>query len=221
VVQLSEPRKGTYKKVLIRDGHLLGAILLGDINKAAYLLLAFDSNSPLPEGRLNLLFDIGAPPKALTFGQIPLDAQIGNCNGVTMGAHQLHQGRAPHRGGSDGINARRHHVRLVRVDGRDIVDWAGGGSTPEASPSLPRSESKHELQRKYSTEIQALAFYKHQMLDHFNSAMRAFIARQEMMFVRTADRAVTPIPLFAQVPRASSECLISRRLPTPSIAAAA
>ena len=59
VVQFSEPRKGTYKKVLIRDGHLLGAILLGDISKAAYLLHAFDSNTPLPEELVNLLFDIG------------------------------------------------------------------------------------------------------------------------------------------------------------------
>jgi len=33
VVQFSEPRKGTYKKVLIRDQHLVGAILLGDISK--------------------------------------------------------------------------------------------------------------------------------------------------------------------------------------------
>jgi nitrite reductase (NADH) large subunit len=86
VVQFSEPRKGTYKKVLIRDGHLLGAILLGDISKAAYLLHTFDSNTPLPEERVNLLFDIGAPPKQVTFEQIPPDTQICNCNGVSKGA---------------------------------------------------------------------------------------------------------------------------------------
>src|SRR5215469_5733202 len=86
VVQFSEPRKGTYKKVLIRDGHLLGAILLGDISKAAYLLHAFDSNTPLHEERVNLLFDIGAPPKQVTFEQIPADTQICNCNGVSKGA---------------------------------------------------------------------------------------------------------------------------------------
>jgi len=85
IVQFSEPRKGTYKKVLVRDGHLLGAILLGDIGKAAYLLHAFDSNAPLPEERLNLLFDIGAPPKEVTFEQMSMDTPICNCNGVNMG----------------------------------------------------------------------------------------------------------------------------------------
>jgi uncharacterized protein len=33
----------------------------------------------------------------------------------------------------------------------------------------------------------ARAFYRHQVLDHLNAAMRAFVARQEMMFVATSD----------------------------------
>jgi NAD(P)H-nitrite reductase large subunit len=115
VVQFIEPRKGTYKKVLIRDGHVLGAILLGDISKAAYLLHAFDSNTPLPEERVNLLFDIGAPPRQVTLEQIPMDALICNCNGVNMGA--LRQSGAGQRAGGDGGDARRHRLRLMRVDG--------------------------------------------------------------------------------------------------------
>ena len=63
VVQFSEPKRGTYKKLIIRDGRLVGGILLGDIGKAAYLMQAFDRNTPLPEERLRLLFDIGDPPK--------------------------------------------------------------------------------------------------------------------------------------------------------------
>ena len=188
VVQFSEPRKGTYKKVLIRDGHLLGAILLGDIGKAAYLLHAFDSNSPLPEERVNLLFDIGAPPKQVTFEQIPPETQICNCNGITMGALVKC------------VKAERHtaqEIMALTKAGtacgscesmvREIVDWANG-EAPRDPSSLPGSQGEHELQRKYNTELQALAFYKHQMLDHLNSAMRAYIARQEMMFVGTADR---------------------------------
>ena len=62
VVQFSEPKRGTYKKLIIRDGRLVGGILLGDISKAAYLMQAFDRNTPLPEERLRLLFDIGDPP---------------------------------------------------------------------------------------------------------------------------------------------------------------
>ena len=59
VVQFSEPKRGTYKKLIIRDGRLVGGILLGDISKAAYLMQAFDENTPLPDERLSLLFDIG------------------------------------------------------------------------------------------------------------------------------------------------------------------
>ena len=60
VVQFSEAKRGTYKKLIVRDGRLVGGILLGDINKAPYLMQAFDRNTPLPEQRLQLLFDIGA-----------------------------------------------------------------------------------------------------------------------------------------------------------------
>jgi nitrite reductase (NADH) large subunit len=189
VVQFSEPRKGTYKKVLVRDGHLLGAILLGDISKAAYLLHAFDSNTPLPPERLNLLFDIGAPSKEVTFEQIPMDAQICNCNGV-MGA-LINCVKAGGRNAQAGMEATRAGTACGSCESmvREIVDWAGGSEGDSQAPlTLPGSDGEHELQSKYGTALQALAFYKHQMLDHLNSAMRAFIARQEMIFVGTADR---------------------------------
>jgi len=188
VVQFSEPHKGTYKKVLIRDGHLLGAILLGDIGKAAYLLHAFDSNSPLPEERISLLFDIGAPPKRVTFEQIPADTQICNCNGVTMGAliNCVKAGRRTAQAVMDATRAGKACGSCESMV-REIVGWANGDAA-ETPLSLPGSEGEHELQRKYHTDLQALAFYKHQMLDHLNPLMCAFIARQEMMFVGTSDR---------------------------------
>ncbi|MBV9949822.1 MAG: NAD(P)/FAD-dependent oxidoreductase, partial [Myxococcales bacterium] len=86
VVQFSEPKKGRYKKLIIRKGRLAGAIMLGDISKVAYLMQAFDKNTPLPEDRLSLLFDIGAPPKKVSLEEMPEGAQICNCNGVSKGA---------------------------------------------------------------------------------------------------------------------------------------
>lgn len=86
VVQFSEPKKGRYKKLIIRKGRLAGAIMMGDLSKVAYLTQAFDRNTPLPDDRLSLLFDIGAPAKKLTFDELPDTAQICNCNGVTKGA---------------------------------------------------------------------------------------------------------------------------------------
>ncbi len=52
---------------------------------------------------------------------------------------------------------------------------------------LPGSAGEHRLQEKYGKTTHANAFYRHQVLNHLNSAMRAFVARQEMMFVATAD----------------------------------
>jgi predicted pyridoxine 5'-phosphate oxidase superfamily flavin-nucleotide-binding protein len=52
---------------------------------------------------------------------------------------------------------------------------------------LPGCDGEHRLQEKYGKTTHALAFYRHQVLDHLNSAMQAFLARQEMMFVATAD----------------------------------
>ena len=37
--------KGIYKKLIVRDGRLVGGILMGDISKAAYLMQAFDRDS--------------------------------------------------------------------------------------------------------------------------------------------------------------------------------
>ena len=86
VVQFSEAKRGTYKKLIVRDGRLVGGILLGDISKAPYLMQSFDRNTPLPEERLQLLFDIGAPAKQVTFLEMSPDTQVCNCNGVTKRA---------------------------------------------------------------------------------------------------------------------------------------
>jgi nitrite reductase (NADH) large subunit len=70
----------------VRDARLIGGILMGDISKAAYLMQAFDRDAPLPEERLSLLFDLGTPSAKITFDEMPADAQICNCNGVTKAA---------------------------------------------------------------------------------------------------------------------------------------
>jgi nitrite reductase (NADH) large subunit len=86
VVQFSEPKRGRYKKLVIRKGRLAGAIMMGDLSKVAYLTQAFDKNTPLPEDRLSLLFDIGAPAQKVTLDEMPDSAQVCNCNGVSKGA---------------------------------------------------------------------------------------------------------------------------------------
>ncbi|MET0287142.1 MAG: nitrite reductase large subunit NirB [Polyangiales bacterium] len=83
VVQFSEPRKGRYKKLIIRNGRLVGAIMMGDLEKVGFLMQAFDKNTALPDERLDMLFDLGGPTKKVTYDEMPADAQVCNCNGVT------------------------------------------------------------------------------------------------------------------------------------------
>lgn len=49
------------------------------------------------------------------------------------------------------------------------------------------SDGEVRLQERYGSRSRALAFYRNQMCGQLNEAMREFIARQEMVFVATAD----------------------------------
>jgi len=53
----------------------------------------------------------------------------------------------------------------------------------------PGSPGEHRAQDSLGTASRAAAFYANQMLDHLNDAMQAFIARQDMVFIATADGA--------------------------------
>jgi nitrite reductase (NADH) large subunit len=81
-IVFSEPRRGVFKSVVIRDGKIIGATLLGDSKKLAFLQQAFDRGLPLPEERVELLFDLGGPPAEVGVAELADDAQICNCNGV-------------------------------------------------------------------------------------------------------------------------------------------
>jgi nitrite reductase (NADH) large subunit len=84
-VVFAEPRRGIYKSVVIRDDRLVGATLVGDVSKVAFLMQAFDRGMPLPEERVRLLFDLGGPPAEVSAAELADDAQVCNCNGVSKG----------------------------------------------------------------------------------------------------------------------------------------
>ena len=84
VVTYVEPNRNVYKKVIVRDGKVTGAILLGDGLTVPRILQAFDRQEALPENRSELLFPLAADAVAsLNVEDLPDDAQICNCNGVT------------------------------------------------------------------------------------------------------------------------------------------
>jgi len=86
VVLYSEPSRGIYKKLIVREGRLLGAILLGDTSTAARLLQAFDRAALLPDNRAELLFPLADETGSQSVIDLPHEAQVCNCNGVSKGA---------------------------------------------------------------------------------------------------------------------------------------
>ena len=136
VIQFSEPKRGTYKKLIVREGRLVGGILLGDISKAAYLIQTFDRNTPLPEERLQLLFDIGDPPKQVTFAEMSVGTQICNCNGVSKGAIVacVNSGKRNAKSVMDATRAGMGCGSCKSVIA-ELVEWACGGETEE-DPSI-------------------------------------------------------------------------------------
>ena len=83
VVQYSEPSRGIYKKLVVRDGRLAGAILLGDPDCAPALQQVFDRDLPMPESRAEVLFPGSRGDAPFSAATLPDSAQICNCNGVT------------------------------------------------------------------------------------------------------------------------------------------
>ena len=86
VATYSDPARGVYKKVIVRDGVLSGAILLGDASVAPSLLQMFDRATRIPGSPAEMLFPSSASGQApLAVADLPADAQICNCNGVSKG----------------------------------------------------------------------------------------------------------------------------------------
>jgi NAD(P)H-dependent nitrite reductase large subunit len=85
VVSYAEPTRGIYKKLIVRNNQLAGAIVLGDSAVVPSMLQAFAESRPLIAMRSELLFTDTlsprpAPPSA---EHIPDETQICDCNGVS------------------------------------------------------------------------------------------------------------------------------------------
>ncbi|HLJ53720.1 MAG TPA: (2Fe-2S)-binding protein, partial [Chthonomonadaceae bacterium] len=170
VVCFTEPRRGIYKKLIIRDGVLAGATLIGDTSRAAHLIQAFDRGLPLPENRASLLFDIGVSSPQMTMLEMPDDAQVCNCNGVSKGAIRkcVAAGRRSLKGVMDTTRAGTG-CGSCKALVTEIVEWACEGqveedpsihyyvpSVPLTKPELIRAVREQGL-KSVSSVFQALA----------------------------------------------------------------
>jgi nitrite reductase (NADH) large subunit len=81
VYQVIEERRSAYRKLIVRDGHLVGAMLVGNTAAAAHLVQLFDRDDPLPEDPLEALCASRSAPAAAAH-----ERQVCNCHKVSEGA---------------------------------------------------------------------------------------------------------------------------------------
>ncbi len=135
-IVFSEPSKGIFKSIVIRDNKIVGATLLGDSRKVAFLQQAFDRGLPLPSERVELMFDLGGPVAEIGVAELADDAQVCNCNGVSKadicGAV---------KGGCTSVTAVMDKTRAGKGCGSckslvaQCVEFAAGGAVEE-DPSI-------------------------------------------------------------------------------------
>lgn len=157
-VQYSEPRHGVYKTIVIRDGKLVGATLVGDVSKVSFLTQAFDSGLPLPDERVSLMFDIGTPDVGVGVAELADDAQVCNCNGVSKGDLV-----GCVRGGVTSVSGVMAKTKAGKGCGSckelvgQVVEWAADGAVtedPSASWYVPAIPYDKPTLMKYVRELQ-------------------------------------------------------------------
>lgn len=83
VVSYSELSRGIYKKLIVRDNRLVGAILIGGGPIVPGIAQAFLESVPLPAQRSDLLFPPAFDVAPVSVEQLPDSARICDCNAVT------------------------------------------------------------------------------------------------------------------------------------------
>ncbi|GGL16328.1 FAD/NAD(P)-binding oxidoreductase [Sphaerisporangium melleum] len=86
VVRFTHRARGIYRKLVIRDDRLVGAILLGDAPTVGTLTQLYDRGGPLPGDPAGLLFpslEHATPADTPVF--MPDSARVCECNNVTKG----------------------------------------------------------------------------------------------------------------------------------------
>jgi nitrite reductase (NADH) large subunit len=148
-VVFSEPGRGVYKSAIIRHDRLIGATLLGDAGKVGFLMQAFDRGLPLPEKRVRLFFDLGAPPAEVSAAKLDDTAQVCNCNGVSKATLV-----SAVRGGTRTVTGVMNATHAGKGCGSckplvaQIVEWAAGGTAEEDPaadwyvPGIPMSKAE-------------------------------------------------------------------------------
>jgi nitrite reductase (NADH) large subunit len=81
VTRYVESERAVYKKLVVRQGKISGAILLGEIDCASAVMSAFETEAEIGERHADLLFG-GAAAGGLLVQALPMEAQVCTCHQV-------------------------------------------------------------------------------------------------------------------------------------------
>jgi nitrite reductase (NADH) large subunit len=82
VTRYSEPQRGVYKKLVVREGKIAGAILLGEADCAPGVIAAYQADVAPPPRHADLLFGV-AVNAAVDAGTIAMEATVCSCHQVS------------------------------------------------------------------------------------------------------------------------------------------
>ena len=77
--------KGSYRKVVVRDGVLEAAVLIGDLSRVGLLTQLYDRRTVLGQDEPGWLL-LGDRPEGESTTALPDDAEVCACAGVNAGA---------------------------------------------------------------------------------------------------------------------------------------
>ena len=146
VITYAEPSRGVYKKLVVRNHRLAGAIVLGDGAIVPSLVRLFSESSIVPENRSDLLFR-GIAVEAPSAAAIGDATQICNCNGVTKAQiiESVLRGARTVRGVSEATRACTG-CGSCRPEVQAIVDLACAGLTePDVLAAAEHADEPPEL----------------------------------------------------------------------------
>ncbi|KAA1428211.1 FAD-dependent oxidoreductase [Nocardioides antri] len=86
VVEMSNPVRGSHRKLVVRDGRIVAGALVGDLNRIGLITQHYDRQTVLGPTEPGDLLLAEATGRSSLVSQLPDDAEVCNCAGVTAGA---------------------------------------------------------------------------------------------------------------------------------------
>jgi NAD(P)H-nitrite reductase large subunit len=153
VISYAEPTRGIYKKLIVRNNRLAGAIVIGDGAVVPSLLQAFADGNELSDNRAELLFPFAesgskSPISSPAVDRMPDAARVCDCNGVSKaqiveavlgGARSLQTVCALTRAGT-GCGSCKPEVQAILAATCEQLAASELESAPPPAPGIARIE---------------------------------------------------------------------------------